>query len=230
MKISQLFNIHYGSKDYHSKKWLENKSGNIPLISSKASDRGVYGYFDIEPNYCHILTIPSTGSIGHALYHKYPCCVDDNTLVLEPLIDMSERQLIFYSLVLRQYANRFMYGRQITPKRLGELEIISLEEIPAWIEKIEIPNFNDIAESKNNATVKLPPLNLWKDFKYNDIFEMSRGRGGSATDAKKNPGKNYYIGASNENNGITQYTSLDTTEPANCITVANNGSVGAAFY
>jgi hypothetical protein len=59
---------------------------------------------------------------------------------------------------------------------------------------------------------------------------MSRGKGESASVAKDNPGTNFYIGASDENNGVTQYTSLEPTEPANRITVANNGSVGASFY
>jgi len=59
---------------------------------------------------------------------------------------------------------------------------------------------------------------------------MKRGSGGTATNAKNNPGPNLYIGASGENNGITQYTSLEPTEKGNCITVANNGKVGASFY
>lgn len=90
--------------------------------------------------------------------------------------------------------------------------------------------FEIISEPKNKTVVELPFINQWKGFKYDDIFDMVRGQGGTATEAKKNPGTNYYVGASDENNGITQYTSLNTTEPANRITVANNGSVGAAFY
>ena len=70
----------------------------------------------------------------------------------------------------------------------------------------------------------------FKDFRFDEIFIMTRGRGGTATEAKNNFGENFYIGASNENNGITQYTSLSTTEKANTITVANNGSVGETFY
>lgn len=230
MQIKELFNVHYGNKIYHSKGWLKEKPGNVPLISSKASNRGVYGYFDILPEYSHILTIPSTGSVGHAIYQKLPCSVDDNTLVMEPLIILNEKELVYYSLVLREYAGRFMYGRQVTPARLGELEIPSPEEIPSWVYEMEIPTFDDISEAKTTEKVELPPVSEWKSFKYSEIFNMTRGQGGTATEAKKNPGTNHYVGASDENNGITQYTSLDPTESANRITVANNGSVGAAFY
>lgn len=86
----------------------------------------------------------------------------------------------------------------------------------------------------NCAKIPNPAISLenrtFENFLFEEIFTMTRGRGGTATGAKNNPGKNLYIGASNENNGITQYTSLDTTEKANTITVANNGSVGATFY
>ena len=78
--------------------------------------------------------------------------------------------------------------------------------------------------------VTLPPVSEWKQFKYTDLFEMTRGRGGKASDAKQNPGKNPYIGASAENNGVTFWTSLNPTEAEGAITVSNNGSVGSAFY
>lgn len=92
-----------------------------------------------------------------------------------------------------------------------------------------IENIPDLNASKNSLKLKLADRDF-KDFTFENIFTMTRGRGGTATEAKNNPGKNLYIGASNENNGITQYTSLIPTENGNTITVANNGSVGATFY
>lgn len=227
MKINKLFNIHYGSKDYHAKGWLADKKGNTPLISSKASNRGIYGYFDIIPNYSHVLTVPSTGSIGYALYQKNPCCVDDNTLVLEPLVDMTERQLIFYSLVIRQYAGRFMYGRQVTPARLGELEAPSLEEIPTWVDTMDIPSFDDIAEAKYNCEVVLPDQSLWKDFKYSELFEIKKVSGPKVSDIKKTVGNIPYVSATSENNGIVHHGDFEPTVKGNCITV---GHLGDCFY
>ena len=92
-----------------------------------------------------------------------------------------------------------------------------------------IETIPDLNKPKSLDSISLENM-TFKDFTFTEIFEMSRGRGGTASVAKSNPGNNLYIGASNENNGITQYTSLPTTESANTITVANNGSVGATFY
>lgn len=90
-----------------------------------------------------------------------------------------------------------------------------------------VPDLKDAKDSKDTYTLD---DREFSDFSFEEIFKMSRGRGGTATGAKNNPGENLYIGASNENNGITQYTSLAPTEKENTITVANNGSVGATFY
>lgn len=89
---------------------------------------------------------------------------------------------------------------------------------------------NIIKQSKSADIVMLPSVQNWKDFTYQELFDLTRGRGGKAGDADAAPGTNMYIGASDENNGVTIYTSLPTTELANTISVANNGSVGAAFY
>lgn len=93
-----------------------------------------------------------------------------------------------------------------------------------------IENVPDLKDPKSPSDAYHLDDKIFEDFLFEEIFTMTRGRGGTATGAKNNPGKNLYIGASNENNGITQYTSLPTTEKANTITVANNGSVGATFY
>lgn len=168
---------------------------------------------------------------GFVKYRNYAFYCDDNIIVLTPKNPIHENVLIYMSLFLQQQtAGQYDYGRQCRLKNIGNFEVPSLNEIPEWVYAITMPTFNDIAESKTQDKAELPPVNQWKDFKYPDIFILKRGAGGKASDADKNPGSHPYIGASDQNNGITKCTSLDTTEPANSITVANNGSVGAAFY
>lgn len=231
MKLSEYFTISYGKRIYHDKTWLKrDHEGNVPLISSKGNNRGVYGYFDIEPDYSHIITIPSTGTVCKAFYQKNPCSVDDNTLVASPKIDLSDREMIFYSLIIRQYKDRFMYGRQVTPDRANNFEIPSKDEIPSWVYEIEIPTYDDLAESKTQEKIELPPIGEWKKFKYDEIFTMNRCAGLSTTEARKNSGSTPYVGASAENNGITDYSSHEPRYTGNKITVASDGSVGEAFY
>jgi len=227
MKIKDYFDISYGQRIYHSKKHIENKKGIVPLISSKGKDRGIHGYYDIEPKYKNIITAPSTGTVCHAFYQKEECCVDDNTLVFLPKIDLSEREMIFYSLYIRKFKDFFMYGRQVTPERIGNQNILERSEIPSWVYEIEIPDYSDIAEPQEAREVLLPDISLWGEFKFSDIFHMEKGKGGTQQVCKRHPGNNPYISATEKNNGLVFRTSLDCQHTGNVITVSD---FGEAFF
>lgn len=208
----------------------DQKVGTIPFITAGSKDDGFKQKISNDglTLYENCITIDMFGFVK---YRNYSFFCDDNIIVLKPRERYSDMEMVYFSLYLTQQTkNRYDYGRQCRLKNIETLEIPSPDEIPSWVYEMEIPTFDDISEAKSEEKVELPPVNEWKSFKYSEIFNMTRGQGGTATEAKKNPGANYYVGASDENNGITQYTSLKTTEPANRITVANNGSVGAAFY
>ena len=69
----------------------------------------------------------------------------------------------------------------------------------------------------------------WKYFKYDEIFEIKKGK--RLTKADMIDGDINYIGASDSNNGITAKISNDKyIHPANTITVSYNGSIAEAFY
>lgn len=94
---------------------------------------------------------------------------------------------------------------------------------------------------------KLPKDSLWKEFKFADIFNIKCGFYNKKPNSEKN-GKIPFIGATEYNNGITEFYSyeniLNTSKtgkepnesierkifPGNCLCVTNNGSVGFAYY
>ena len=122
--IGQLFDINYGQRELHSKENLE--TGGSIVISSQGEDNGCYGFFDIETKYLKtVISVPNTGSIGMASVQEYPCCIDDNCLVLSPKegIDISIEEMYFIAALIRLDLWRYRYGRQITAKRLGLLEV-----------------------------------------------------------------------------------------------------------
>ena len=96
------------------------------VISSQGVDNGCYGFCDIEIKYKKpVISVPNTGSIGMAFVQEYPCCIDDNCLVLSPKnsIEISIEGMYFVAALIRFDSWRYRYGRQITDKRLGNLEI-----------------------------------------------------------------------------------------------------------
>jgi len=122
--LSDIFNINYGQREIHSKEHLI--SGENLVISSQGTDNGCYGFYDIKIEYKRpLITVPNTGSIGMAFVQEYPCCIDDNCLVLSPKdgVEISIEEMYFVTAYIRLDSWRYRYGRQITNKRLGKLEI-----------------------------------------------------------------------------------------------------------
>lgn len=122
--LSDIFDISYGQREIHSKEHLQ--PGGTLVISSQGSDNGCYGFYEINVKYTKpVISVPNTGSIGMAFVQEYPCCIDDNCLVLFPKdnIEISIEEMYFVAALIRLESWRYRYGRQITDKRLGKLTI-----------------------------------------------------------------------------------------------------------
>lgn len=221
MKIKELFNIEYGQHEYTNKSNLE--IGDVPVISSKSTNNGVHGYYNVKSKYKNVVSVPRTGSICEATYQGKNCCVDDNCLVLTPKNkEISQRFMFWAVLLIRREKWRYFYGRQVTPTRLGELEI---PNPPDWVETIQLPEYPKVIIPKN----ELIDTSSWKDFKLIDLFELERGKLGTSPNIEGEATP--FITASSINNGISCYTG--NTKPQfkeGKITVSNDGSPGDAFY
>lgn len=226
MRINEFFTIEYGQHEYHSKGHLAGKDGAIPLISSSATSHGVFGFFDIKPKYKNVISIASTGSVGYAFYHGYDCCIDDNCLVAKPIKPLTAEEMIYFAYLITKNRFRFMYGRQATPKRLGE--IIIPDKIPDWVYQHPVKNNNASLRPANlNKTPSLESKK-WEWFKYNELFEIKKGK--RLTKQDMTPGNTRFIGSSDSNNGITATIGQEPIHSGNTISVCYNGSVAEAFY
>jgi len=220
------FNIEYGQREYHSKSFLSKYPGDIPLISSKGIDNGIYGYFDIKPRYCNIITVPSTGSIGIAFYQNFKCCVDDNCLVLTPKMKLQDVEMLYFTLLVRQNKYRFVYGRQITPDRLGNISIPST--LPQWLKDVNIADTSKLKEPYWKKSIELNE-EKWRWFVYDDLFEIERGKG-PRKNQLNGTGDTPFVTSSDQNNGWTDFTDAAPAHNGNTIGVNRNGSVAEAFY
>ena len=87
----------------------------------------------------------------------------------------------------------------------------------------------------------------WKEFSFSDVFEIKKGFYNKKP-GDSGSGRIPFLGATDSNNGVTQYLTLDEIErstrtgvlpnsplekklfPGHAIAVTNNGSVGHAYY
>lgn len=203
MKLKELFTIIYGQKEYHSKNNLDEVKNGIPLISSKGSNRGIYGYFDIEPKFKNVISVPSTGTICKAYYQEDYCCIDDNCLVLTPRTKLTKNEMIYVSLVIRKEKFKYMYGRQVTPLRLGNTEI---KKIPRWVNENNKIDYSEISQPVSKKNLSLDKVK-WDSFSIPELFEIKKGE--RLTKENRIEGKTPLITATSENNGVVEFIDFE---------------------
>jgi len=235
VELNTIFNISYGQKEYHSKSHLTPYETGVPLISSKGKGNGIYGYFDIEPKYNNVISVPSTGTIGYAIYQEQSCCIDDNCLVLEPNNDnkdITKNEMIYYASLIRMDRHKYLYGRQITPRRMGETEYPSKAEIPNWVKNKKLPDVSSIPDyflkegydkacwyldnvnqnqferdyKDNSVPDKIISLNTssWTEFKLDTLFNIFTGE--DLIISSLNEGEFNVVSHKKVNNGVSGTT------------------------
>jgi len=218
MKLSELFKINYGQREYHNKENLVN--GKTLLISSQAGDNGCYGFFNIKTKFQPpFISVPSTGSIGEAFVQLYNCCVDDNCLTLIPKKKYPIEYLFYISSIIRHNKWRFMYGRQLTPQRIGRVEVLTPSQFKTKLDFIKLPN--SLKPNKQKAKAIDVKYNK-KEFELSDLFYINSGEYHSINNLKK--GEIPLISCSDLDNGISGFYNIpnDKTD-RDCITIAYDG-------
>jgi len=112
----------YGQRELHDKSWLQ--PGLDIIIASGGVENGLYGFYEFPSRYTDtVISCPSSGSICQAFVQEFPCSAYDNTLIFIPKKNIEKELLYYISAFIRLEAWRYRYGRQITPIRLGNMEI-----------------------------------------------------------------------------------------------------------
>lgn len=154
---------------------------------------------------------------------------------------------MFLSVLLNHERYRYNYGRAFKKELIYDTEIklpIDNDNSPDWqwiehyIKRKIIPSIPSKAKSVWEKRFNYTPIhkeriqlhtNEWSKFKYNDIFQIKKGK--RLTKSDMIVGAIPYIGAIDSNNGISSYIANNNyLHSANTITVSYNGSIAEAFY
>lgn len=164
--------ITYGQKEYENKYLLDK--GKIPLISSKGTDNGCYGFYDVKPNIePPFITVARTGSVGEAFVQDVPCCPESDCLILKTTKPVDIEYLYYVAATVRKQKWRYNYGRKITPMRLRRVSVLEPDEFKAKVlydkmMKELYPNRNSTQHNAFNANLK--PILL------TEFFTLERGQ------------------------------------------------------
>lgn len=229
--IDKLFNVIYGHKLDMNKMQPSQKKDGIAFVGRRGNNQGVSGYVEaisgVEPFPAGVLTVALGGSYLLSSYvQQRPFYTAQNVAVLTPLDEkMTLTHRIYYASCIRH--NRFRYsafGREAN-RTLSTIRIPT--SVPNWVDLTSIPTHDGLAKAAA-TTHPLPNPLEWHEFTIGSLFDIKKGT--RLTKAERFPGNIRFIGASEKNNGVTDYNNLEPNFSGGQLTVSYNGSVGWAFY
>jgi hypothetical protein len=231
-RLDSLFEVEYGQKLDMNKMVQADRSTGVAFVGRRGNNEGLSGYVkpipELTPCEAGTISVALGGSyLLSAFVQQHPYYTGQNVAVLTPRSkDMPLNHKIFYSMCIRH--NRFRYsafGREAN-RTLSAIELPT--DVPKWVDEVELPTHDGLARPVKPLAISLD-LIAWKEFPIGQLFEVKKGR--RLTKASRLPGQTRFIGASEKQNGVTDYNDVQPTFKGEQLTVAYNGnSVGWAFY
>ncbi len=245
-KVQELFDVTLSAGDNQLKK-LEN--GATPLISAGINNNGVTGFIKNGDGKSQLFkkNLISVDMFGQAFTHSYEFyAVSHGRInILLPKFNTNGliNQFIINSINL-SVKNKFSYNVMCSSERLLECKLLlptdskgnpNWEFMENYIKQEQNKQSEKIKKYYSEKMTKLSEENLtledvdWKEFWIEDICEIKSGV--RLTKANMRLGNRPFIGATENDNGITNF--VDNTNASinsNVLGVNYNGSVVKSFY
>lgn len=250
--LNTLFDISYGNQ-FDLNKLDAFEEAEINFVSRSSKNLGVIAkvalYKDTVPFEAGAITVTLGGTyLLSSFIQQDRFYTAQNIKVLTPKKEMSFLEKIFYCTAIE--ANRYKYvshGREAN----STLDFLTVpENAPANLISLDTDRYLEIDNTPMVAPVLQIKTSKWKTFKYggeSGVFIIKNGYYNKKPEHTE-IGTVPFIGATEYNNGITDYYSIEDIDGSNkaensihheldkkffkgnCVTVSNNGSVGYAFY
>lgn len=247
--INEIFDIEYGNQFDFSKMEIETGQNGINFISRGSTNNGfvskVKPYLDTNPYPAGLITVTMGGSYLLASFvQPEPFYTAQNIKVLKPKVEMSLRQKLFYCAAIQHNRFRYHSHSREANSTFDILQVPSLSEIPDFIGAQRLYNVESSPIMKTSLALD---TSNWRFFRFDEIFNICKGFYNKKPEHIPD-GDIPFIGATDSNNGVTSYSTIEIIEKTsktgdsnnapldekvfdgNCITVSNNGSIGYAFY
>lgn len=231
LRLDRLFDLRYGhSLELNALERVQAPDG-VNFVSRAMGNNGVTARVkvDVTPAGAGELSVALGGNgVLSTFVQPEPFVCGRDVMILtakDPAMTSVEK--LWWSRCIWENRYRFSYGRQAN-RTLGSLEVPAT--VPEWVSTAQMPTHAGLARAAGRKVALTDPTSdLWANFRLDSLFDIKKGR--RVTKAARMPGGTRFVGASEKNNGITDYADLDPMHPAGVMTVAYNGnSVGFAFY
>jgi hypothetical protein len=239
--IQDLFNIKIGKSIDGNK--VNKESGSCAYITRKESENGLDGFIDFDDKLCNkdypVITIGN--ETAEPFVQEFPFFTGTKVNILIPKVPLNSKTLFFITTSLKAHKNKYSYSFTINSTRLKRQKIllpVDCKGEPDYVfmgkymrqKETELLKRYEKQVSDFESIVPLSKKK-WKEFKTTDIFnDIQRGKRLKKDDHKS--GVMPYVSSTGINNGVDGFVGNeeDVRIFSNCLTIANSGSVGAAFY
>jgi hypothetical protein len=177
VKISDIFDVEYGNSLELNK--LTQSDNGINFVSRTAKNNGVSSIVEkiknIKPSPIGTITVSLGGSVLETFVQSKPFYSGYHIFCLTAKTELSIEEKLYYCSCISANRYRYNYGRQAN-RTLRDLLIPDISEIPKWIGKTDISEFDNANKSYlSKPTPEIKPSE-WKAFRLDEIFELKKGK------------------------------------------------------
>jgi hypothetical protein len=234
IELEKIFDIKYGNQLDLNK--MAPTINGVNFIGRSGKNNGVTGIVkeinDVKPYPSGVITVALGGSVLSSFLQVCPFYTGQNVVVLIPAdnVNLTEVQKLYYCQAIYLNAYRFSTCGREANRTLKKLLVPSINEIPNWVNGIDLSIFNNADKCKHQEPLVNPinSIDSWNIFTLEELFILKKGK--RLTKANMIKGTTPFIGSTDSNNGLTTYVGQNSIHTGNVITVNYNGSVGEAFY
>jgi Type I restriction modification DNA specificity domain len=223
--LSDIFEIKNGT----SLEFLncDEADNGIPFISRTSANNGLVARIhELEqaPLSAGCITVALGGSVLSSFYQTEPFYTSFHIQCLYPKKVLSADEMLYYCAAIEANKYRYNYGRQAnkTLKNIKVPSLVGMREQTSQLVKKSLA-----VEAVDKVWMPLK-TDAWQWFQYAELFEIYTSKDENLVDASA--GKTPYISSTQFQNGVSQRINEEGTHDSGLITVARNGSVGAAFF
>lgn len=224
--------------------------GNMPFIGASELNNGITAFTcsineSLDNN---VLGVNYNGSVGFAFYHPYRAIFSDDVkrIKWKNSLHNNRYTLLFLASMIGQQKCKYAYGYKFNSQRMKRQKIllpiqpnntIDWAFMEAYMKQKEQqilkPTIYKLCKQliANDILGGKLLCSNWKAFCFTEVFtEIQRGKRLKKADHRD--GQTPYVSSTSLNNGVDGFIGNDGSVRRfdDCLTLANSGSVGCAFY
>ena len=212
-RLDALFNLRYGhSLELNALQQVHAPDG-VNFVSRAMGNNGVTARVNVNaaPAQTGELSVAlgGNGVLSTFVQPEPFVCGRDVMILSAKDPSMTTVEKLWWARCIWENRYRFSYGRQAN-RTLGSLHVPA--KVPDWVLSTPVPSHDGLARAAGPAVgLTDPNSDSWADYRLDSLFTVKKGK--RVTKATRTPGSTPFVGASEKNNGITDYADLTLFTP-----------------